>query len=367
MARYRGKHRKPTHTGRNLAAVSTSGAFLAAGLTAGSTQEAHAASAWDVIAECESGNRNVRNSTGASTASGYYQITIGTWVGAGGREFASEAIGATKAEQSIVAQRIAENRGSLADWNASKSCWGDRISSAVPSGPSTTAAPRQQQRRAAPAPQRRAEPQPQRQDPPNLGQRAADGSGQYRCADDMLHFEACDPHNVGEVVAFPLFTHAESAQPASVAVSKPKHAKPAPALAGKPVVTSGKPAVAEPAAAPAGGNTVTSAAKALLGVPYVWGGTTSSGVDCSGLVYNALRKAGHNPPRTAAALQDWATPISQSQAKAGDLFFWSDGGGTATHTGIYLGAGAVIEASQPGTVVSINNVYSGMTFGRVPS
>ena len=361
MSRYRGRHRKPTHTGRNLAAISTSGAFLAAGLTATAT-DAHAASAWDAIIDCESGNRNVENTSGSS-ASGFLQIIDGTWRANGGLEFASRAIHATKAEQLVVAQRIAVNRGSLADWNASKGCWGDRISSAVPAGPSTTSAPQQRQA-PAPAPRRQAPAPVAQADPPNLGQRNPDGSGQYRCVDDKLHFEACDPHNLGEIVNYPLFTHAESAQPAPAPapapVAKPKHAKP------DPVTQVGKPAATEQAPAPAGGNTVTDAAKSLLGVPYVWGGTTASGVDCSGLVYNALQAAGHSPPRTAAALQDWARPISQGEATAGDLFFWSDGGGTATHTGIYLGAGTVIEASQPGTVVTIRGVYSGMTFGRIP-
>lgn len=358
MSRYRGRHRKPTHTGRNLAAISTSGAFLAVGLTT-TTSEAHAApsSPWEVIADCESGNRNVENSSGSS-ASGFFQIIDGTWRANGGLEFASRAIGATFEQQLIVAQRIAENRGSLADWNASKGCWGDRISSAVPSGPAAGAAAPQRQ-----TPQPRQQPSPQA-DPSDLGQRAADGSGQYRCADDMLHFEACDPDNLGEIVAFPLYTHAATAQPTTPApAARGKHAKPdlAPATAGKPAET-------EQTAAPAGGNSVTDAAKALLGTPYVWGGTTASGVDCSGLVYNALQKAGHSPPRTAAALQDWAQPISQSEAQAGDLFFWNPGGGggTATHTGIYLGDNTIIEVSQPGTTVSIRGTYSGMTFGRIP-
>lgn len=357
MTRYRGRHRKPTHTGRNLAAISTSGAFLAAGLTA-TAPDAHAASAWDAIIDCESGNRNVENTSGSS-ASGFLQIIDGTWRANGGLEFASRAIHATKAEQLVVAQRIAVNRGSLADWNASKGCWGDRISSAVPAG---SAAPVPQQRQ-APAPRPDPAPTPPaQQDPPNLGQRNPDGSGQYRCAPDKLHYEACDPHNVGEIVNFPLFTHAETAQPAPspAPVAKGKHAKPDPAA------QVGKPAATAPAPAPAGGNAVTDAAKQLLGVPYVWGGTSRSGVDCSGLVYNALQKAGHNPPRTAAALQDWAAPITQAEAQPGDLFFWSPGGGTATHTGIYLGANTVIEASQPGTVVTIRGVYSGMTFGRIP-
>lgn len=73
------------------------------------------------IMQCESGGENVRNSSGSS-ASGYYQITRGTWQDFGGRAFASEAIKASKAEQTVVAKRIYAKRGTQ-PWNASKKCW----------------------------------------------------------------------------------------------------------------------------------------------------------------------------------------------------------------------------------------------------
>ena len=74
------------------------------------------------IMKCESNNRNVRNTQGSS-ASGYYQITKGTWQDHGGREYAPEAIKASKAEQTVVAKRILAKRGTQ-PWNASKKCWG---------------------------------------------------------------------------------------------------------------------------------------------------------------------------------------------------------------------------------------------------
>ena len=74
------------------------------------------------IMKCESNNRNVRNTQGTS-ASGYYQITKGTWRAYGGREYAPEAIKASKAEQTVVAKRILAKRGTQ-PWNASKKCWG---------------------------------------------------------------------------------------------------------------------------------------------------------------------------------------------------------------------------------------------------
>ena len=74
------------------------------------------------IMKCESNNRNVRNTQGSS-ASGYYQIIKGTWRDHGGREYAPEAIKASKAEQTVVAKRILAKRGTQ-PWNASKKCWG---------------------------------------------------------------------------------------------------------------------------------------------------------------------------------------------------------------------------------------------------
>lgn len=125
-----GKHSKSkSHGVRNTAILVGTPAVL----TLGGFEAAHAATptgTWDVIAQCESDNKNVEN--GTSTASGYFQIINGTWVGNGGLEFAPRAIQATRAEQLIVAQRIAARRGSLADWNESKSCWGKKISSSVP-------------------------------------------------------------------------------------------------------------------------------------------------------------------------------------------------------------------------------------------
>lgn len=124
------KHRKQSNVAASAKRVGTvaTGSTLALAIGASPALASHE---WEVIAECESGNRNVENTQGSS-ASGYFQIIDGTWKGAGGGEFAPRAIQASYDEQLEVAKRIAEARGSLADWNASKSCWGNKISSAVP-------------------------------------------------------------------------------------------------------------------------------------------------------------------------------------------------------------------------------------------
>jgi resuscitation-promoting factor RpfA len=74
------------------------------------------------IAQCESGNRNVPNSWGGSSAQGYWQIISATWKGHGGRQFAATPMGASRAEQRIVAERILARQG-LGAWRSSARCW----------------------------------------------------------------------------------------------------------------------------------------------------------------------------------------------------------------------------------------------------
>jgi nucleoid-associated protein YgaU len=125
-----GKHRAPTHTGRTLAQIALTGAGAATLM--GAAAPVASATNWDPIITCESGNQNINNaSSPKSSASGYLQIIDGTWRGHGGTEFAARAIGATKAQQIIVAERIVAARGSLADWNASKKCWGPKLSAST--------------------------------------------------------------------------------------------------------------------------------------------------------------------------------------------------------------------------------------------
>lgn len=101
-------------------------------------------------------------------------------------------------------------------------------------------------------------------------------------------------------------------------------------------------------------------AKRFKGVPYVWGGSTPSGFDCSGLVQYVYRNAvGVNLPRVSQA-QLYAGPhVSAGQAQPGDLVNYY------THVGIYLGNGYMIHAPQPGDSVKISRVYGSPTYVRV--
>ncbi|WP_042345496.1 C40 family peptidase [Bacillus massiliigorillae] len=106
--------------------------------------------------------------------------------------------------------------------------------------------------------------------------------------------------------------------------------------------------------APASGSasSVISIAKQYLGVPYVWGGTTPSGFDCSGFTSYVFRAVGVSLPRVSSAQQNVGTQVSTSSVQPGDLVFM---GKPAYHVGIYIGGGQYIHAPQTGDVVKISS------------
>lgn len=97
-------------------------------------------------------------------------------------------------------------------------------------------------------------------------------------------------------------------------------------------------------------------AKEFLGNPYVWGGTSlTNGADCSGYVMGIFKKYGVKLPRTSREQANSGTTVSVSEAKPGDLIFYSNGK-TINHVAIYIGGGQVIHASNPKTGIRISNV-----------
>lgn len=87
-----------------------------------------------------------------------------------------------------------------------------------------------------------------------------------------------------------------------------------------------------------------------IGVPYVWGGTTPNGFDCSGLVQWVYRDAGINLPRVSQDQSKQGVPVAMADAQPGDLLFW-ERGGAAYHVAVYIGGGEYIHAPRPGKSV----------------
>ncbi|MDQ0246625.1 cell wall-associated NlpC family hydrolase/Skp family chaperone for outer membrane proteins [Bacillus fengqiuensis] len=98
-------------------------------------------------------------------------------------------------------------------------------------------------------------------------------------------------------------------------------------------------------------NKLIATAKQYLGVPYVWGGTTPSGFDCSGFTQYVFRSVGINLPRVSRDQQNVGTRISLNEVQPGDLVFR---GNPAYHVGIYIGGGQYIHAPQTGDVLKIS-------------
>jgi peptidoglycan DL-endopeptidase LytE len=103
---------------------------------------------------------------------------------------------------------------------------------------------------------------------------------------------------------------------------------------------------------------VISTAKSLQGVPYRWGGTSTSGFDCSGYVNYVYKKNGISLPRTASEM--YSQSHSVSNPKPGDLVFFNTEGGVS-HVGVYVGNNEFISAtsSHGVKVASLDNSYWG--------
>lgn len=116
-------------------------------------------------------------------------------------------------------------------------------------------------------------------------------------------------------------------------------------------------------------------AEKYLGYPYVWGGSSpSTSFDCSGFVCWVINKSGVGSigRTTAQGIFNYTTPIAPSEAKPGDIIFFTgtyDSGSAVSHVGIYAGNGMMIHCGNPISYASVNSSYWQQHFyayGRLP-
>lgn len=99
-------------------------------------------------------------------------------------------------------------------------------------------------------------------------------------------------------------------------------------------------------------------ALSLIGVPYVFGGTSRSGFDCSGFTQYVFKGFGISLPRTAAEQFNVGSSVSRAQLQPGDLVFFTTYASGASHVGIYIGGGSFVHASNSGVcTTSLSESY----------
>lgn len=104
------------------------------------------------------------------------------------------------------------------------------------------------------------------------------------------------------------------------------------------------------------GNALIATGKKHLGVPYVWGGTTTAGFDCSGFTQYVMKQNGISIPRTAAEQFAAGKAVDKKNLKVGDLVFFTTYKPGASHVGFYMGNDQFIHASSSAKQVAISSL-----------
>ena len=122
--------------------------------------------------------------------------------------------------------------------------------------------------------------------------------------------------------------------------------------AARVAVAAAAPAVANsPVPQSVAGNALLEVAARYVGTPYVYGGTTPSGFDCSGFVSYVYAQMGVSIPRTTSAIFAVATVISRADAQPGDMIY------SPGHISIYAGGDQQIDSPRPGKTVQFRSIW----------
>ena len=156
--------------------------------------------------------------------------------------------------------------------------------------------------------------------------------------------------------------------PATVVAQKTQPANPAttqPAKSAKqPAKPASNPKPVQVAAAPqqqvsrSDGSSLVENALSLTGVPYLFGGTSRSGFDCSGYTQYVFQGSGISLPRTSTSQFNVGSSVGRAELQAGDLVFFTTYAAGASHVGIYIGGGNFVHASNSGVrTTSLSDSY----------
>ncbi len=107
------------------------------------------------------------------------------------------------------------------------------------------------------------------------------------------------------------------------------------------------------------GQAVVELAKKYLGIPYVYGGSSPSGFDCSGFVYFLYKQMGVTLNRVANDQMRNGTWIPKDKLQPGDIVGFANSSGYVNHVGIYAGNGMMIHSPQTGDVVKYESIVTG--------
>ena len=130
------------------------------------------------------------------------------------------------------------------------------------------------------------------------------------------------------------------------------------ACSSTPVETIARSAGSGPVGAKASvGESAAAVALQQVGVPYLYGGESTRGFDCSGLVHFSYLRAGKRLPRTTRDLWSHSSPVPRDQLRAGDLLFFSIEG-KMSHVGLYVGGERFVHAPSSGRTVTVADLNS---------